>query len=66
MIRYNGDLCGCYLDPGEGLLCDECRQKVREKALRGRRTQGIIQEGNGNQVEMILQEAEAWLKAQLN
>ena len=31
MIRYNCDLCGCYLDPGEGLLCDECRQKVRER-----------------------------------
>ena len=25
--NYKCDSCGCYLDPGEGLLCEECRQK---------------------------------------
>ena len=27
--KYRCDSCGCYLDPGEGLLCEECRQKIR-------------------------------------
>ena len=26
--NYKCDICGCYLDPGEGLLCEECRQKI--------------------------------------
>ena len=27
MNWYRCDVCGCYLDPGEGSLCDECREK---------------------------------------
>ena len=29
--QYRRDSCGCYLDPGEGLLCDECRDRVRSR-----------------------------------
>ena len=32
--QYRCDSCGCYLDPGEGLLCDECREMVRMR-IRG-------------------------------
>lgn len=64
--RYQCDVCGCYLDPGEGLLCDECRQKVRGKALRDRKIQEIIQENDMGQMEMNIQEAGAWLKRQWN
>ena len=64
--RYQCDVCGCYLDPGEGLLCDECTQKVRSKALRGRKIQEIIQENDMGQMEMNIQEAGAWLKRQWN
>lgn len=31
MHSYRCDSCGCYLDPGEGLLCDECREQMRER-----------------------------------
>lgn len=64
--RYRCDICSCYLDPGEGLLCDECRQKTREKAFRGRKIQEIIRENDIGQMEMNLQEAGTWLKRQWN
>ncbi len=35
MRWYQCDICGCYLDPGEGSLCDECREK-RDRALKKR------------------------------
>ena len=54
--RYRCDICGCYLDPGEGLLCDECRQELRERAFRGRRMQESIREREDGQIEMSLQE----------
>lgn len=28
MYSYRCDVCGCYLDPGEGNLCDECQKAV--------------------------------------
>lgn len=31
MHSYRCDSCGCYLDPGEGLLCDECWERMHEK-----------------------------------
>lgn len=31
MHSYRCDSCGCYLDPGEGLLCDECLERMRER-----------------------------------
>lgn len=31
MHSYRCDSCGCYLDPGEGLLCDECRERMYER-----------------------------------
>lgn len=29
MNPYRCDICGCYLDPGEGGRCDECRRETR-------------------------------------
>lgn len=31
MAFYRCDTCGCYLDPGEGRICEECRAKNRRK-----------------------------------
>lgn len=28
--------CGCTLDPGEGRICDECAEKMRQKQTAGR------------------------------
>lgn len=30
MKNYECRICGCTLDPGEGYLCDECREKTEE------------------------------------
>ena len=34
MHPYRCDSCGCYLDPGEGHVCDECQET-------GSRAQGL-------------------------
>lgn len=31
MHSYRCDSCGCYLEPLEGLLCEECRQRMHER-----------------------------------
>lgn len=40
MNRYRCEECGCYLDPGEGRLCEECREMLerQEDALSRKRT----------------------------
>lgn len=37
MNWYRCDICGCYLDPGEGKTCQDClqEQKINSK-IRGR------------------------------
>lgn len=32
MYNYRCDECGCYLDPAEGRICDECADRARKKA----------------------------------
>ena len=27
---YRCLICQCYLDPGDGLICDECREEIRQ------------------------------------
>lgn len=55
--RYRCDTCGCYLDPGEGLLCDECRDKIRNREAIARRINEAVRESDFGQIEMRLQEA---------
>lgn len=42
MWKYKCDACGCNLDPGEGLLCEECRSKIRERTRRGRQLYKLL------------------------
>lgn len=30
MMNYRCSVCGCYLDPGEGRICEECQAKVKK------------------------------------
>lgn len=39
---YKCDGCGCNLDPGEGLLCEECRARIRERTRRGRQLDKLL------------------------
>lgn len=54
--RYQCDVCGCYLDPGEGLLCDECRLKRQKREHIADRMRAAVWESDGGQIEMNLQE----------
>ncbi len=29
-MNYRCVVCGCYLDPGEGRICEECQMKVKK------------------------------------
>ena len=49
MNRYRCDECGCYLDPGEGRLCEEC--------LELKQSLGIFQEIESGQIRMKLKGA---------
>lgn len=45
MYSYKCRVCGCFLDPGEGSLCEECHMKVirdREKKLQMERLTRVI------------------------
>ncbi|MCB6610223.1 hypothetical protein V3C10_04160 [[Clostridium] symbiosum] len=53
---YRCDMCSCYLDPGEGMLCDECRQKLRERERMADRMREAVRESDGGKIEMRFQE----------
>lgn len=55
--RYRCDSCNCYLDPGEGLLCDECRQETRRRINKMRIWDNLVMESNEGQYQMKFQEA---------
>lgn len=42
MHSYRCDSCGCYLDPGEGLLCDECREQMRERVQQSKKIRRFL------------------------
>lgn len=57
MNRYRCDECGCYLDPGEGRLCEECLGLKKSRALRMKQSLVIFQETESGQMKMRVQGA---------
>ena len=57
MNRYRCDECGCYLDPGEGRLCEECLELKKRRALRRKQSLGVFQETEKGQIRMRLKGA---------
>lgn len=55
--QYRCDMCGCYLDPGEGLLCDECREETRRRIRKADRYRELFAEQKSGQYQMRIQEA---------
>lgn len=53
--RYICDGCGAYLDPGEGMLCDECREKLQKK-IKSRETFNRLLCADHGQLEMRMEE----------
>lgn len=54
---YRCDACGCYLDPGEGFRCEECREVTRFRINQAKRYNDMIAENRSGQYEMRLREA---------
>ena len=54
--QYRCDSCGCYLDPGEGLLCDECSDRVRSRIKKMDNYNLAFREAQDGQYQMKLQE----------
>ena len=57
MNRYRCEKCGCYLDLGEGRLCEECLELKKSRALRMKQSLGIFQETESGQMKMRVQGA---------
>lgn len=44
--------CGCTLDPGEGKICDECREKIEKMQTTAGRLQMMIKSKDFKQMSM--------------
>lgn len=55
MRWYKCDFCGCYLDPGEGRTCEECRKYAEQRANKRKKMGEAISLSQDNQYEMILE-----------
>lgn len=56
-MRYQCEECGCNLDPGEGKLCDECRERKKNRLRYAERMHEAVRVSDAGQYEMRLQEA---------
>ena len=56
-MMYLCDVCGCYLDPGEGHMCDDCRVESARRSEKRKRINEMIRIGENEQYEMILRGA---------
>lgn len=52
MYGYRCDECGCYLDPAEGRICDECAAKRSRKSMAKRRLESLVMAGSDGQFEV--------------
>lgn len=52
---YVCDSCGCYLDPGEGRLCEECQEKKHARVNEQKRIQNLLNINNA-QISFRLEE----------
>ena len=57
MNRYRCDECGCYLDPREGRLCEECLELKKSRALQMKQSLSVFQETESGQMRMRVQGA---------
>lgn len=50
MWKYKCERCGCNLDPGEGRICDECRNEEKTN----QRQQSSYRTYNRNEEKLML------------
>ncbi len=52
MYGYTCRKCGCTLDPGEGSMCDDCREEMNEERRREMELDRMIRSTNFEQMEL--------------
>lgn len=52
MYGYTCSKCGCTLDPGEGSMCDDCREEMNEERRREIELDRMIRSTNFEQMEL--------------
>lgn len=52
MYGYTCKKCGCTLDPGEGRLCDDCREEMNEEQNRKKEVDRMVRCTDYEQMEM--------------
>lgn len=55
MHGYKCDICGCYLDPGEGRQCDECQQKSESRVTKMKKMSESVRISDSSQYKMIME-----------
>ena len=55
MNWHRCDICGCYLDPGEGRLCDDCQEDMRRREKKKESMRRLFVPGDMGQMEMRLE-----------
>lgn len=55
-MNYRCDACGCYLDPGEGRRCEDCRRRIDQRAARIERMRAAIRLTDGGQYQIKTEE----------
>lgn len=53
MNQYKCDICGCYLDPGEGKRCEECCREAKMRSDKMMKIGESIRILDSGQCEMI-------------
>lgn len=56
-MLYRCDMCGCYLDPGEGRICEECREKSKRRKREKQELFGFIKNISKEQYEEWINES---------
>ena len=55
MYNYKCEECGCYLDPGEGRACEECRRKSKLRSIHMKNMHEAMRASDDGQNKMIME-----------
>lgn len=53
-MNYRCDVCGCYLDPGEGYICEDCREEEERRSKAALQREKIFIEQYNGQMALAI------------
>jgi len=56
VYNYKCEECGCYLDPGEGRACEECRRKSKLRSIHTKNMYEAMRAPDGRQNKTEVEE----------